>query len=542
MLTLNNLNAVFVNTCVYVLKTIFDFIIDFHLISTPIHLYESSFMPIFDNVFGNNRDNQQQQAPLKTVVIVGGNFSGLAALWELLSNSRDQKFKIVLIDQKEYSEYTPGILRLFCDPHHTPNIIQSLPTNPECSKNIQYQFIQGKVTSILKDDGNGVQKVVSCIPSATSSTKSCQTISYDYLIVATGSTYATPISPSAIEMTIQGRYNTWQNENQTLLQAQNILILGGGAVGVELAAEIIDHYPTKNITLIDGQSSLVPNFPQHVQKYAKQWLLENGISLLLNQKLKSWNDTSCTFDDGTTIETDIVYVCFGSQPNSSVLSTANNNQSSSLLVSLTRRHNVIVKDTLQVVLTSQQQRPSVASASQAVPMREFLHVNADKIPIFACGDVAQPPINNEKQAFQAEMQGKTAARNVLLLMKNQENAKDNQQQQFLYRYPKDLVGGGSCGIPLVFVLSLGRYDGILGLNNICIPGPLAAVVKWILEYTKVLHMKGELLGKVIWKIGDNVVLFLARTILPPLTSPTNQNPSLLKINLTKTHQSPSGKE
>jgi hypothetical protein len=83
----------------------------------------------------------------------------------------------------------------------------------------------------------------------------------------------------------------------------------------------------------------------------------------------------------------------------------------------------------------------------------------------------------------------------------------------LLTYPDGIAGLDQ--MPLIFVLSLGRYDGMLGFNSICIPGPLAAIVKWILEYTKVMHMAGRPLGKLIWKIGDAVVLFLSRTLIKP---------------------------
>jgi len=145
---------------------------------------------------------------------------------------------------------------------------------------------------------------------------------------------------------------------------------------------------------------------------------------------------------------------------------------------------------------------------------------------FACGDVASPPTNDKKQVFQAEMQGKVAAWNAIRLLEadlssssssNECHQQERAASPRLLRYPRDIAGADR--IPLVFVLSPGKHYGVLGFNNVCLPGPLAAVVKWITEYTKVAHMWGRLLGQLIWKLGDGVTLFLSRTLFrPPSTT------------------------
>jgi len=110
----------------------------------------------------------------KTVAIVGGNFAGLAALRELQScwkkksrycydNDSDETettaLRIVLIDKRGYSEYTPGILRLFCDSGHLFHLAQALPETTSGDGNddgdngcCSLERIQGTVTSIVVED------------------------------------------------------------------------------------------------------------------------------------------------------------------------------------------------------------------------------------------------------------------------------------------------------------------------------------------------------------------------------------------------------
>jgi hypothetical protein len=65
----------------------------------------------------NNAGHRRQKRVQRTVVIIGGNFAGLASLWELKqwqfgnnnnNDDSDDDVRIVLIDQRDYSEYTPG--------------------------------------------------------------------------------------------------------------------------------------------------------------------------------------------------------------------------------------------------------------------------------------------------------------------------------------------------------------------------------------------------------------------------------------------------
>ena len=344
----------------------------------------------------------------KTVIIVGGNFAGLTALWEFKRwqcNNTNTNADIILIDQRDYSEYTPGLLRLFVNPAYLFKLIQKLPDtttiNADNNNNNFNNFvrIQGTVTGIVEiaaaattaannghnnfrkiltytdhdDDKNSNENIIK-------NNKGEKTIPYDYLILATGTTYvAPPISSSSARVTnndydydddeygygrrqqsttttLLDRNKEWHDAHTKLEEAQRILILGGGAVGVELAAEIVDHYccynrnhhddddddsnnnnnvdnniggsrnnnnnemrtlihnnnsnntMMKHVTIVDAQSTLVPLFPESVGKYAEEWLMRRGVHMRLSESLKSWNDRGCVLGDGTVLNADIVYV------------------------------------------------------------------------------------------------------------------------------------------------------------------------------------------------------------------------------------------
>ena len=69
---------------------------------------------------------------------------------------------------------------------------------------------------------------------------------YDYLLIASGASYpCEPIKPTAEERTLAARQASWDTAAATLRVAASAIVVGGGLVGVELAAEIIEAYPSK---------------------------------------------------------------------------------------------------------------------------------------------------------------------------------------------------------------------------------------------------------------------------------------------------------
>jgi len=387
--------------------------------------------------------------PVKTVVVVGGNFGGLAAVHTMAGKAG---FRVILIDQREYFEYTPGVLRLFCDPQLFRTMASPTPQGT-------HEFVLGTVTSVSLD-----HVIVSQISGCT------RRIDLDYLILATGADYRQPITPPPSDISLSLRAASWHREAARVRTAESVLILGGGAVGTELAAEIVCHFPRKRVTIVDAQPSLVPLFPRQTTQHVERWFRNRGVELFLGQPLEKWDDCSCTTKDGQVIQADVVFVCFGMRCNSQCISGGD------MHGCLGPRKEVRVDDYLRI-----EGRPCA----------------------FAVGDVMAHPSGEIKQAYYAEMNGAVAAQNVLR----------HARGKPLLRYPEDFAGASV--MPLVYVVSLGRYDGSLGFNRLVINGPFAALMKWFIEWTKMRQMEGRPIGLLIWTIADAITIFLSRTCLKP---------------------------
>ena len=78
-------------------------------------------------------------------------------------------------------------------------------------------------------------------------------------------------------------------------------------------------------------------------------------------------------------------------------------------------------------------------------------------------------------------------------------------------YPNDVVGNSVT--PFIYCVSLGKYDATLGFNGLVLNGPLFSIVKWVIEWSKVMAMQKKIIGVWFWLFGDFVANLLSRTVL-----------------------------
>ena len=86
----------------------------------------------------------------KVCIVVGGAFGGLACIHHLLATTRAEELDIVLVEPKDFFEYTPGVLRAFVEPEHLKRISFKLSSLPA-----RVQHCQGWLHSI-KPDSNTI--------------------------------------------------------------------------------------------------------------------------------------------------------------------------------------------------------------------------------------------------------------------------------------------------------------------------------------------------------------------------------------------------
>lgn len=343
---------------------------------------------------------------MKRIVILGGGFAGT-----LCAKKFEHEFDTTLVDTKDYFEFTPGILRTIIEPDHALKIQV---------KHAQYlkktRFINGEATSI------------------TDSTVLIRNkkIPFDYLILCSGSTYAQPIKQKNVVLAT--RAQVLKKYHEKLEHAKNILIIGGGIVGVELAAEIITAHLDKNVTIVQSKNTLLERSTSKAQSYARHFLVKRGVHVLLNERIIGNKGKMFITNKKTRITTTLPFLCTGIAPNSRFMKKH-------FLNSLTNKQYILVNDYLQV---------------------------HDCTTIFAGGDLTSIP--EEKTAQNAEEHAKIIVKNIYHLENNQ------PLEPYL-------------PAPRLMVISLGKYYGILTYKKFTITGIIPGLLKTLIEKIVMLRYR-----------------------------------------------------
>lgn len=107
-------------------------------------------------------------------------------------------------------------------------------------------------------------------------------ISFDFLAIATGATQSPPAKLLACEK-VEACAELYEFQKR-IRNAERIAVVGGGAVGVQLAGDIKSVYMEKDVVLIHSQSELLPNFGSRLHEYVDSRLQKMGVEVILDER------------------------------------------------------------------------------------------------------------------------------------------------------------------------------------------------------------------------------------------------------------------
>ena len=149
---------------------------------------------------------------------------------------------------------------------------------------------------------------------------------FDYLILSTGSSYNLKfiqitkldkvVSPYIVDCTSSKSLIT---SSKKILLAHDILIIGAGAVGIEVATELIHKYPSKKFTII-ASGKILERCCKDAHKYCLKFLSKySNVKLRTGEKVKEVIGNEVITTEGYKIKTDLIYYAIGFQPNTSII-------------------------------------------------------------------------------------------------------------------------------------------------------------------------------------------------------------------------------
>ena len=227
------------------------------------------------------------------VVVVGGGYGGMT-----VAKALDGLADVVLVEPRDAFQHNVAALRALVSPGWPARIF------------LPYDRLLSRGT-VLRDRAARVAPDGVLLASGGRLTA-------DYVVLATGSTYPFPAKTDRLSTAESvARYDAARTQ---LAAAQRVLLLGAGAVGIELAGEIAAAWPDKQVTLVDPADEILPGPYSPLLRAALRQQL--SASLLLGSPLAApppvpagvLRPFEVTTVDGRVIGADIWFRCHGLAP------------------------------------------------------------------------------------------------------------------------------------------------------------------------------------------------------------------------------------
>ncbi len=235
------------------------------------------------------------------VVVVGGGPAGVSAA--ISAHNTYQTKKIALIRRESISLIPCGI-------PYTQHSLEKVS-----SDTLPDALVTQKAGAelIIDDVVSKKDKVLSLA--------SGDQVEYDKLVLATGSSPSLPPIAGADKkgvFQVVKDLEYLENLKRYRDTATNIVIIGGGYIGIELADEYLKH--GKQVTIVELEDHLLPTTMDFEYGDKVQAVLEEmGAKIVLGHAVRAIEGQSMiraiTLDDDTEIPADIALICIGCKPN-----------------------------------------------------------------------------------------------------------------------------------------------------------------------------------------------------------------------------------
>ena len=248
----------------------------------------------------------------RKVVILGAGFAGL----QVARRMKDSGYEITLIDQYNFHQFQP-LLYQVATARLEPSSI-SFPLR-KVFQNERHVHVRN---TCVKEVDTAGQKVIT----------EDGDFEYDYLVIATGCTsnffgnknfekYAFPMKSTNEATALRNRIlvnfeDALSASGDELEEIMNIVVVGGGPTGVELAGSLAEmkknvlpkDYPDMDFSrlqvyLVEGMATTLANMSPASQRTSKQYLEEMGVNVMVNTPVADYDGKTITLKNGNTITT-----------------------------------------------------------------------------------------------------------------------------------------------------------------------------------------------------------------------------------------------
>ena len=344
---------------------------------------------------------------MPNVVIIGGGAAGvkMGIALEKHSPALPADYKIVLVDKRDFHYHMIAGLRAPLESK----------VAEDCLIPYDRLFKDSKSARITKATATKIDEAFVY----TDATGVDAKIEYEYLILATGCDWSDSVYvPDSRAAALQ----KMKAEGEKIAAAKKIVVVGGGAVGTELAGEIAEKFSgqkLKDVTLVHRGSLLMNGaYPDKMRKNLQSQLEALGVSVKLGASIDGEAKAGeITLSTGEKLTCDLLLKTLGGRPNSGLMKELDS---------------------------------SVIVENGSIKVNEYFQV-AGHPKIFAIGDL--PDLQEQKQAAKIDLHVSTTAMNIVSLIKEQKATKKYPGQKELIIVTVGKKGGAG----YMFGFSVGSW-------------------------------------------------------------------------------------
>ncbi|RDB30663.1 Apoptosis-inducing factor B [Hypsizygus marmoreus] len=249
----------------------------------------------------------------QNIVVVGGGGAGAPTARQLSAKLDPSKYNLIVITARPYFAHLVGSIRasVTSEGNFAEQIL--MPYDKLFIKG-NGKIVVGQVTSVTDQGSEGGYVTLA----------SGEKVDYSVLILTPGSIWDGPVAiPNTKPETLKW-FGDWRTQFE---KANDILLVGGGSVGVEFAGEIKDLSPTKKVTIIHSQKQLLNGaYPDKFRKDVERRLQLRGVHLILGdyapEDAATNPEKTVTTRNGKELHPDLVISCRGPRPNTSFIASS----------------------------------------------------------------------------------------------------------------------------------------------------------------------------------------------------------------------------
>lgn len=277
------------------------------------------------------------------IAVIGGSYAGIVITHNLFKSiipalPKTTKYTVTMISPSKQFLFTLAGLRAIVEPDLIDNsaLFQDFLGYFDQYKETGsdgLKFVHGVVKS-LEPVGKSLQvKLMDTVQTTT--------VKYNSLIIASGAATATPIF-KLTNLDVDDAKQGMRELSQKVKSAHHIAIGGAGPLGVELASELAETYPTKKITLYAGSRGVLPNVPaSYSQEIERRLRADFKVEIIVGLRVSRYEEESTGrynsgsehegkdevprnlvklhLTDGSTGEADLYIPASGETPNTSFI-------------------------------------------------------------------------------------------------------------------------------------------------------------------------------------------------------------------------------